>query len=274
MAEHPSWAWLRAEVVHAIDRFVAALDGLDGATGVPGLDWTVAELTAHIASLPRLYRSQHRLGEGFERPADFARFSAEQRSHIDTGDLAVVADHLRSEVTGLLVELDALDAAGGDGRIGGVDAPRWQYGQPTTARNWAAAILSELVIHGQDLAGLTGNPPRLTRDQANAVLPAMFAVAPAFTDPEKARRAAGVYHMHFRGGADWIYRIGEAGDLTVERGRPDRPDARLDADPAVFVLVALGRRNPNLAALRGQMIAWGRRPWKMIAAGDITVAGV
>lgn len=265
MTETPSWDWLRGQVLAALDAYLALVEGTDGGRKVPGLEWTVAELTAHLASLPGVYRAQDEIGQAFEPPDDFARFSVEQRSHIDTSDLAEVAALLRAEVTGLLDELD---------RSGDPDGSRWLYGQATTHRNLAATMLNELIVHGQDLAALGGQAPELSRAQANAILPALFALMPVFVDPAKAARAAGVYHLSFRGGDDWQYRIGEGGDLAVERGRPDRPDAHLRADPVTFILVGLGRRNPLVAALTGRMLVWGRRPWKFAATADLSVDGI
>lgn len=259
------WFWLRAEVNQALDGFVSALAGLDGATKVPNLDWTVAELAAHLASLPGLYRQQDEVGPGFERPNDFARFSVEQRAHIDTSDLGSVAALVRSEIGGLIEDVEAADDP---------DGSRWLYGQATTHRNLAGSVLAELIIHAQDLAPLSGYRPKLTRPQAMAGIHGAFAIMPVFIDQQKAARAAGVYHLWFRGGEHWAYRIASDGSFVVERGRPDRADVHLWADPVTFLLVGLGRRNDKLAALTGKLVVWGRRPWKILATSDITVDGV
>lgn len=262
MIDDTSWRWLRREVDLALDAYLAQLDGLDGREHVPNLDWTVSELTAHLASLPGVFRRQHELGAAFESPDDWARFSVEQRSHIPIDDLGRPADLLRSEVTGLL---DAVDDPA---------ASRWLYGCETTDRNVAGAILAELIIHGQDLGRLTGRPPELTTEQAAAALPNTMAVAPAFVDRDKASTVAGTYHLGFRGHGDWTFRISGAGTLEATSGRPDRADARLSADPATFLLVSLGRVNRFVPALTGRIVAYGRRPWRLLAIGDITVDGV
>ena len=228
--------------------------------------WTVAELAAHLASLPRWYRAQEELGDSFMPPEDWARFSIEQRSHIDTTDppgRGPPSWSPRSSASWMSWTGWTISTACAGSTVG----------RPTH-RNVAAGLLSELVVHGQDLGRLTGNRPELTRRQANAVLPAMMAILPAFVNPAKASRAAGVYHLRFRGGDDWTYRIGEDGSFAVDRGRPDRCDAHLWADPAAFILVGLGRRHPIPAALTGKMVVWGRRPWKLAATGDIAVEGI
>jgi hypothetical protein len=174
-----------------------------------------------------------------------------------------VAEQMRSAITGFV---DGIDEP---------DRPRWLYGHETTDGNVAAAILVELIMHGQDLGGLTGAKPVLERDHAHAGLPNVMAIAPSFIDRNKARRVAGTYHLGFRGdGGDWTYTVSSDGVLTVSEGRPDRADARMNADPAAFLLVSLGRMNPYIAALKGLSIAYGRKPWKLKALGEVTVEGV
>ena len=257
------WSWLRAEVSSATDAFIAQLDGLTGNERVPNLAWTVAELAAHLASLPGLYAEQHDIGAAFVPPQDWAEFSIDVRLHIPTDDLSEVAELLRTNVNGFLDEIDD------------VTTPRWLYGQETTDGNVAGAILVELVMHGQDLGRLTGAKPKLTREQAEAGLPNVMAIAPPFVDAGKARAVPGTYHLGFRGnGGDWTYAVSPDGVLSVSEGRPDRADARMNADAAAFLLISLGRLNPYLAAMKGQTIAYGRKPWKLKALGEVAVDGV
>jgi hypothetical protein len=178
------WGWLQAEVASALEAFIGQFDGLTGDERVPNLEWTVAELGAHLASLPGVYAEQHDLGAAFEPPHDWAQFSNDSRASI----------------------------------------------QPMISGSWPS---------------------------------------------NKARRVAGTYHLGFRGdGGDWTYTVSSDGVLTVSEGRPDRADARMNADPAAFLLVSLGRMNPYIAALKGLSIAYGRKPWKLKALGEVTVDGV
>ncbi len=258
------WPWLRDEVNRALDDYCRQLAGLTGNEPVPNLEWNVAELTAHLASLPGVYNSQNEIGQAFEQPADFAVFSLEQRSHIDTSDLAAVSGLLRSELTSF---------------VDGIDDPaneRWVYGCRTTDGNVAGAFLNELIMHGMDLAAVPGAGPKptLSRRQANAAIPGLMAVSPAFIDSAKAAKTAGNYHVRFRGGGDWTQHIDDSGRLTVTPGRNGKPDATLSTDPATFIMVALGRQSQWLPALTGKMVIWGRKPWKMMATADITVGGI
>lgn len=262
MTGEDRWTWLCGEIEAAADAYVSQLDGLTGDEQVPNLDWTVAELTAHLASLPEIYRRQDQLGAAFEAPDDWARFSIEQRGHIALDHLGRLGGLVRSEIDGFVEAVDD------------PDGERWLYGRTTTHRNIAGAILNELIMHGQDLGRLTGAKPTLTTEQAAAGLPNVMSIVPTFVDPRKAAKLAGTYHFGFRGHGDWTYRIDDEGVLTVEEGRPAKADARVSADPAAFQLVSLGRINQFTPALTGKIIGYGRKPWRLFALGKIAVDGV
>jgi len=260
--ERRQWDWLRGEVRHAAQQFAQQLDTIDDTSvQVPNLAWSVAELGQHLASLPRLYEAQNEIGVDFEPPTDWAEFSVAVRSHLDDTDAATLGRLIIDETERLLSPREP-------------DEAFTLYGQPTTVANTAAGMLTELILHGRDLGALTGDRPMLRRDQALAGLEQQMALAPAFVDPVTAAPLAGVYGLHFRGGADFTYRIDDSGRLTTEHGRPKRADARLHADPAAFILHSLGRVTTLSVAARGQIIAYGRKPWRLLMIGDTVVDGV
>lgn len=262
MATGEEWSWLRGEVRTAAAAFAGDLrEVADPGRRVPNLDWTVAELGAHLASLPQLYRDQHRIGTDFAAPDDWATFSIEARSHIGTTDTAELADLIVAETETLLAPDDPNEL-------------RLLYGCETTVYNTAAGVLTEFILHGQDLGRLTGRQPELNRRQALAGIEQQMVLVPVFVDAAKAAGLAGVYGFGFRGGPNFTYRIDDAGTVTVERGRPDRADARLKADPATFLAASLGRVNPVVAGLTGKIVAYGRKPWRMAQLADVAVDGV
>ncbi len=256
------WEWVKGQLRQELDAYCNQLSGLTGREQIPNLDWDVAELTAHLASLPGVYQEQDNIADGFVRPESFSQFSKEMRAHIDTSELAPVKELLRSEMTSFIEAID------------NPDDTRWVYGCQTTNGNVAAAFMTELIIHGMDLAGVAGPMPKLTTRQALAAVPGLMVLSPVFVDAAKAAKAAGTYHVRFKGGDTWTQHISDSGVLDVKLGRHGSPDATLLADPATFLLVALGRQNQWVPALTGKMIVWGRRPWKLMATADITVEGV
>ncbi len=262
MSTDENWNWLRREVRSAAAAFAADLRGVtDTGVKVPNLDWSVAELGAHLAALPHLYREQHRVGVDFEPPADWAAFSRGARAHITTTDATELADLITDGIEALLVPDDP-------------NEERLLYGCRTNVYNTAAGALTECILHGQDLGTLTGRKPRMYRRHAVAGIEQQMAITPVFVDRAKAAELAGVYGLSFRGGPDFTYRIDGGGGLAVERGRPVRADARLNADPVAFLATGLGRMHPIVAGLTGRIVAYGRKPWRMIQLGDIVVDGV
>ena len=51
------------------------------------------------------------------------------------------------------------------------------------------------------------------------------------------------------------------GALTVEPAGPWRPDVVISAAPSPLILVFYGRVGQWGRILRGEMLAWGRKPW-------------
>ena len=115
---------------------------------------------------------------------------------------------------------------------------------------------------------------KLNRRQGNAIVDASMRLAPAFIDPAKvAALPEGTYHLRFRGGNDYTYRVTE-GRLEIEDGRVGKADAIMSAAPEAFAMISLGRGNQVLAALTGKVIAYGRKPWRLMALGNIVADGV
>lgn len=235
----------------------------DGSLAVPGLDWTVADLGQHVASLPEFWMTQCRDGADFRRPDDFAAYSDQARSHLAGTDPAVLADLIDDEFGRCL---DWIDNSGDQ---------LWLYGTRVTPADMCGVALHELVLHGRDLAPISGaTKPAFERDEANLVVDASMLTAPAFIDRDRARaQPDGVYHIKFRGGRDYTWT--KAGDrLLIEAGRPARADARLNTDPAVYLLASLGRYSQVMAGLTGAMVAYGAKPWRFLGLGSMIVDGV
>lgn len=242
------WPALRAEISTTATRVGAELRVLpSGGTRLSRVTWSAVEVGAHLVGLPHRYRRMIDGPQPF--PASLAADNARELAAVPERDPARLADQLSAEVAALL------DALGDDG-----DRPVWYFTTPHTAAGLGAIMLTELLVHGCDLADSGGRPWPISRAQAvtclRGVLPAIVLAA----DPAVAATATGTYHLRLRGGDDWTFRVRD-GAVTVARGRPDRPDLHLSAEPAVFLLSGYGLVSPARAALTGGIVAWGRRPW-------------
>ena len=116
--------------------------------------------------------------------------------------------------------------------------------------------------------------PSYERREANLAVDAIMVTTEFFVDEAKAQaQPDGVYHLQFRGGHDYTW-TKQGGRLMIVQGRPAKADARMNADPAKFLMTALGRYGPIRAGLTGGMVAYGRKPWRFVGLGTIAVDGV
>ena len=79
-------------------------------------------------------------------------------------------------------------------------------------------MLTELLMHGWDLAQARGRPWPIGRTQAVACLRGVLPAIVVATDPRVARTATGTYHLRMRGGDDWAFEVRD-GAVTVARAR-------------------------------------------------------
>lgn len=261
---HGGADWIRSATERRVQDFSDQLRTVDDTSvPVPKLDWSVADLGRHVACLPRYWRARHDEGESFTLPDNFAAYSDAARAHLTETDPLLLADLVDREFEAFCDELDASEPQ------------RWLYGVRTTPMNMYGLALSETTVHGLDLAAVTGaKQRRLERPEANAAVGGLLTTAPVFVDEAKAlAQPDGVYHTRFRGGKDYTL-TKTGGAMTIAEGRPNRADARLVADPETFLMASFGRVGQIQASLSGKMIAYGRKPWRLLGLQNITVDGV
>ncbi|HEV3400749.1 MAG TPA: maleylpyruvate isomerase N-terminal domain-containing protein [Acidimicrobiales bacterium] len=174
-----------------------------------------------------------------------------------TRDLPRLADRIDATVTRFLTLVgDAEDDAARPWVVEGVAAPLSML---------TCQMLNELVVHGRDIAMAEGVPWPIDRRHAALVLtgflfPSMAGLGRALVDQEKAAAVRVAYDVRLRGGGRVVLRFDD-GDLTVEPEPSARVDCHLSVDPVTFMLVAWGRIGQAQGILKGQLFAWGRKPW-------------
>jgi uncharacterized protein (TIGR03083 family) len=127
-------------------------------------------------------------------------------------------------------------------------------------------VLNELTVHGHDIARAEGLPWPISREHASLVVagflfPALANIGRQMVRQEAAAGFQGCYDIRLRGGGGRVYWIFDDGNLSVEPPSSRPVDCHVSADPAAFLLVAWGRANQWRVIARGQLFAWGRRPW-------------
>jgi uncharacterized protein (TIGR03083 family) len=216
-----------------------------------GLAWTLGETSLHLAGGPALY-------------ADFARGRALPEPTIDLGPVfarrmaavperipSVLARRLEANTRRYLADTAELPAAHPVPFFGGVTIELAAQ---------SAILLGEFVVHGHDVARSIGRPWPIEAAHARLIVAAVTAVLPRYVDRARAAGLTATYQVRLRGGPSFQVRF-DRGTATVGPPQPGAADCRLTVDPVTFLLVAYGRRSQWPGILRGQLRAWGRRPW-------------
>jgi uncharacterized protein (TIGR03083 family) len=216
-----------------------------------GLAWTLGETSLHIADGPARY-------------ADFARGRALPQPTIDTGTIfahhmaaepertpSMLARRLEANTQQYLAETAALPAT----------HPVPFFGEVTIELAAQSAILlGEFVVHGYDVARSIGRPWPIDPAHARLIVAGVTAVMPRYVDPTSAAGHTATYEVRLRGGPRFQVRF-DRGTATVGPPHAGTADCRLTVDPVTFLLVMYWRRSQWPGILRGQLRAWGRRPW-------------
>jgi len=255
-----SWPAARSALDEEAGRVAALLrSGLD--PGAPALGrWSVAELATHLSHafdvVPTLARRERGLALGA-----LAELAGETTRWVDNDperDLAVLADRIEDRAREFLLVTE-----------GGVATDSYPWiveGSAVTLAGLTCHLLNEAVMHGYDIAKASGRPWAIDRTAAALIfegffLPVFQAVDPrALVVQEKAGRVRACFDIRLRG-AGRFFMVFDDGSLTVEAPSSRKVDCHLSADPAAFLLVAWSRISQWQAIPKGQLLAWGRRPW-------------
>jgi hypothetical protein len=127
-------------------------------------------------------------------------------------------------------------------------------------------LLNETIMHGYDIAHAAGRKWRIESTHAAMVIRQFFvpviqtADSRTFVNAEKATGLQATYQMHLRGGGrlNWIF---DNGSLRLEEPPARQVDCHISADPAAFFMVFWQRQSQWNAIAKGQIVAWGRKPW-------------
>ncbi|HEV8372944.1 MAG TPA: maleylpyruvate isomerase family mycothiol-dependent enzyme [Actinomycetota bacterium] len=221
----------------------------DPAAPVPSLDWTVAQTATHLVAAARAFLG-YVTGQVIpDATIDLGERNLDRIAQVGERELPALADLLVADTRRYLEQTADLPA----------DRPVPFYGGTTLALSSLHGILlGEYLVHGLDLARSAGRPWPIDPAQARLVIAAATALLPRYLDPVAARGVTAGYQVR---GPRFVLRVAD-GEATVEPGAAGPVDCHISADPVAFLEVAYGRRSQWRPVLRGQMTAWGRRPWR------------
>jgi uncharacterized protein (TIGR03083 family) len=249
-----------AAVSAALQRVAPTVAGLvrsapDVGAPVPGSDWSVGDVAAHLVVGAEAYAGYAggATGAVFDvsdiAGGSLTRSSAALLEAEHERDLPGLADRMEAAVAAVLLASQERD---------GEEIVMWN-GQPIGLACMLGIGLAEFLLHGRDLAKERSQPWPIEPGDARLVLASALPLLPLLVDPVTTAHAHATYDLRVRGGT----RVGlaiEDGALRV--GAPDAPvDCHVSADPVALLLVAYGRTSQWGPIFTGKLVAWGRKPW-------------
>jgi uncharacterized protein (TIGR03083 family) len=262
MSEPAAVDWQQARMaLDAAATQVAELlrSGIDPKAPALG-EWDVAELATHLSHafdvVPALARRERSspIGELWELSDQTRAWVVDDPER----DLAALATRIETRAATFL---DVTRAGGG-----GDPCPWLIEGSSVSLATHTCHLLNESVLHGYDIAMATGRPWPIDRTAAALIFEGFLLDVFRVVDPralvlqDKAAGVRACYDIRLRG-AGRFFLVFDEGRMTVEAPSERKVDCHLSADPAAFLLVAWGRISQWHAIPRGQLLAWGRRPW-------------
>lgn len=230
-----------------------------GASSIGG--WTAADVAAHLSHafrvdidavagrpVPRATVTRAGMGEAT------GKLLAEDGER----DPSALADRIAA----LAEEFDIAASRSGE------NAVDWLQGTRLPSSVVACHLLQESLVHGLDIARAAGRPWPVRRDHGRIAfegggLQLVAALPPsAFLDQEKARSFRARFDLRLRGGGSMAL-VFDRGSLTLGAPGGRDVDAHISADPFALLLMLFRRQGPAKPILGGNLIAWGRRPWKI-----------
>jgi Mycothiol maleylpyruvate isomerase N-terminal domain len=244
--------------------------------GVPAVgQWNIAEVAMHLSQVwilaPDLARRDlsriHAVVPGMAGVAGDS-WIRDMWDHADSTTLAVRSDPERN----LAILADRIEERAQEylGECAGhsPDEPRPWLIEGTTVPLSALTchLLNDTVMHGYDIAHAAGRKWRIEPAHAAMVVRQFFVPVIQTADPRvfvnhaEASGLQATYDIRLRGHDRLIYSFDD-GSLTVEEPSARRVDCHISADPVAFFMVFWQRQSQWNAIAKGQLIAWGRKPW-------------
>lgn len=271
----PDGPAVRQALEHASERAAGLVRDsapLDGQ--VPGLDWTKAQLVGHLCAICEAFAATLRgedlverfgkefvgsYGSGPTLREAVADVNAKVVRFASFPTPAAAADALKSSAATLLAafsthpDLSALRPA-----------PWYGPEIAVPAGNLLALAVSELLVHGYDLARAVGadlRPSVATSGAATAIAAAVMSeMLPRVLDERSAKGFTGSFEIRVRGGQRFVLRIADGRAWSEPaRGRDIDCVLTLSAYPAL--LMGYDRVPVWRAIAAGKAWSSGRRPW-------------
>ncbi len=268
MTTPDQWAAVRHEVAQASGRLAAVLRTADGGARAVGA-WTVAETAAHVISAATLDAhvvTGELLAAELREPAALVPTTTTRTVH-RLNELAL--DRERERDPGALAGLlrrrvdRFLELTAGHT---GTERVEWLGGAPLSVAAVFGHLLTELLVHGVDIARAERRelpvPPEAAALCLEVYLFDLFRHMGG-TRLGAAMRAGPVAAELRIDGTTPVVLVSDGHSIRVDEPGGRRVDVRVIGDPATTLLVIFGRTHPLPAVLRRGVSVRGPRPWRL-----------
>jgi hypothetical protein len=254
------WAEARRAVAQAAPRLTAMLRSATKPEAPAVGEWDVTGVAAHIShGMDTITAMSRGGGNIIEDIAGLEILTKVMVAGEGRRPLPELADRIDASVAGFLAAIEEAAATGDTSHswvVQGIELP---------LSSLTCHMLNELTVHGRDIAMALGVPWAIDKGHAALILqgfvfPALHHLGRAMVVQEKAGKKRARFEVRLRGdGRAWAYF--ENGDFSVETSPKGPVDCHLSVDAEAFLLVAWARISQWQAIPKGQLLAWGKKPW-------------
>ena len=266
-----SWQSTRAALRGAADRFTTLLQTVrDPAARAIG-HWSIGETAAHVHEVSVLntaFATSTPPPHKWQAVYDIAtRTTVDAVKNVNAQALLVQTERDPNQLAPLIHDQvhHLLDGTAG---LDGDEPVAWLGGIKVPVGLVLGHMLSELFVHGYDIARAERRRRNGTSVLRPAEAPLIFHafLLPLLHSPDVARFAGerGTATEAPRATCELRLRGSTPGRIDTPDANGDGPvDVVVSADAAAMWLVMSGRVRPIAAAAKGQVVVWGRRPWRL-----------
>lgn len=221
--------------------------------------WTIGETAQHVSGSAEYFLAAARGGADLERLDEVDANNARALAEDAERNPRILADRFDRGGEALVAHARTVRGDPAVTPFEGVEVP---------LSTLLGIELGEVLVHGFDIARAAGLPWQIDRAHAVLTQEAFIPLLPYLLDQERANGVRLAIDLRVRGMRPVVARIKDR-TLVVEGSRGQRVDCHISVDPVVYLLLAFNRITPWKPMVRGQLVAWGRRPWRANELGSL-----
>ena len=222
--------------------------------------WSIGETAAHVSGSSRYFLAAARGEGGLERLDDVDRSNAQALAADPERDPGRLADRLASGERALVGFARQVEGDPQVSPFAGVEVP---------LSTLLAIELGELLVHGFDIARAARLPWTIDPTAAIRTLRGYLPLMPHTLNVARAHDVRLTVEIRIRSMRPVVVSIADD-ELVVDESGERRVDAHIAAAPTAYLLLMWNRIPPWQPLLSGQLLIWGRRPWRALELARLT----